>query len=72
MYTSATALNAIMNLGDSREKPVSEKFIQEGRDKDLALLALILGNEIHILLIMKRIKEVVSRKKKPSNFYYRK
>lgn len=64
MDTSATALSAIMILGDTRELPIFEKFIQEGRNKDLALLALtIYGNEKHIPLIIKRIKEVVSRKR---------
>ncbi len=64
MDTSATALSALMALGDTRELPIFEKFIQEGRNKDLALLALTLyGNEMHIPLIIKRIKEVVSRKR---------
>ena len=53
-----------MNKGDETQLPVFEKFIQEGRNKDVALLGLAkLGNETHIPLIIKRIKEVLSRKR---------
>lgn len=61
---SAMALFYLLEKGDKTQLPVFEKFIQEGRNKDVALYALTkMGNEIHIPLIIKRIKEVLSRKR---------
>lgn len=61
---AAMALFFLMNKGDETQLPIFEKFIQEGRNKDVALLGLTkLGNETHISLIIKRIKEVLSRKR---------
>lgn len=61
---SAMALYFFMDKGDENQLPIFEQFIQEGRNKDVALLGLTkLGNETHIPLIIKRIKEVLSRKR---------
>lgn len=64
MDVSASALYAILKIGDKRELPTFEKYIQEGRNKDVALHCLCqLGNETHIPLFIKRMKEVLSRKR---------
>lgn len=64
MDVSISALYAILKIGDERELPIFEKYIQEGRNKDVALFCICkLGNETHIPLIIKRMKEVLGRKR---------
>ncbi|PJK09895.1 hypothetical protein CO608_04065 [Lysobacteraceae bacterium NML08-0793] len=66
---SSIALHAILELGDQRELPIFECFIQEGRNKDLALYALTrLGNEAHIPLVIKRLKELLGKKRSEEVF----
>lgn len=61
---SNMALFYLIDKGDTRQIPIFEKYISQGRNKDVALYALTkVGNETHIPMIIKRIKEVLSRKR---------
>lgn len=61
---SSFAINLLVALGDDRELPVFEQNIIQGRNKDLALMGLSkFGNQTHIPLIIRRLKEVLSRKR---------
>lgn len=51
--------------GNEKQLPIFEKHIQESKYKDLALLGLVNhGNDTHIELIISRVKNMLSRKRK--------